>query len=239
MSIEEKLQVLPKMMPRYYTIASSALLSPTKVRIAISLTDFETKSGRQFKGLVSSYYDNIFQNYFKKDSKETITSRIFFKDSLFKLPESSETPLIMVGPGTGVVPFIAFAEERQFISQKDSQTKFGPAELYFGCKNRNDDYIYKDEIAKFKADGLISEVYEAFSREQENKFYVQDIIKDKTSDHIKDLILNQNAHFYICGATQMGRAVEDILKDILGEDNADYLQKMKDESRFAKELWSG
>jgi len=236
LNIEQKLSVLPKMTPRYYTIASSSLFNPTKVRIAISLSEFVSKNGRKFKGLASEYFDEIYKAHFVEKSSEIVTSRIFFKESLFKMPINTETPLIMVGPGTGVVPFIAFSEEREYLRSKDPNTKFGPAQLYFGCRNRNDDYIYKDEIAKFKADGVISEVYEAFSREQENKIYVQDILKNNTSEVVKDLILNQNAYFYICGAMQMGKAVETILTDILGEE---HLQIMKENGRFAKELWSG
>lgn len=236
MTVDDKLKVFAPMMPRYYTIASSAVALPNKVRIAISLTDYETKQGRKFKGLVSEYYQKLYTEHFEGDKTGEVTSRIFFKDSLFKLPESTETPLIMVGPGTGVVPFIAFAEEREHIRQSTPDAKFGVAELYFGCKNRNDDYIYRDEIAKFNSDGVLSKVHTAFSREQEDKFYVQDIIKNQTFDQIKDLIMNQNAYFYICGAMNMGKAVETMLSEMVGED---YFKNMKETNRFAKELWSG
>lgn len=195
-SVDAFLQFVPKMMPRYYTIASSSKLSPDKVRIAISLTDYEGERGKKFTGLTSGYFDRIYKSHFKEESKATVTSRIFFKDSLFKLPESTKTPLIMIGPGTGVVPFIAFSEEREYLKSQDKSCELGQAHLYFGCKNQNDDYIYKKEIADFKKNGTITHLHEAFSREQENKVYVQDLMKEH-KETLKDLILNQNAHIYI------------------------------------------
>lgn len=200
LTAEQKLSVLPKMVPRYYTIASSAAVSPTKVRIAISLTEFDSPSGKKFRGLASEFFDRIFKKCFTSEVPQEVKARIFFHDSLFKLPESPETPIIMVGPGTGVVPFIAFSEEREYLKLHNPDSKFGAAHLYFGCKTRNDDYIFKEEIANFKQSYsgiIITDLYEAFSREQDHKVYVQDIIRDQTRDQIKDLILNQNAHFYL------------------------------------------
>lgn len=89
-------------MPRYYTIASSALVSPTQVRIAISLSTFNTPSEQNRKGLVSLWCQRL-----QKDA--SLETRLFTKDSFFVLQDK---PSLMIGPGTGVVPFIAFAEER-------------------------------------------------------------------------------------------------------------------------------
>lgn len=236
-SDEVLLQMLPKMMPRYYTIASSSKLSPTKVRIAVSLSEFKSKKGREFIGLTSGYLKNIHNKYFREESKESVTSRLFFKDSLFEYPADPKSPIIMVGPGTGVVPFIAFSEERQYLKDKTPDIELGPAELYFGCKDRNHDYIYKEELAKFKEDGLITHIHEAYSREQENKVYVQDLIR-LNKDNIVDLLRNQNAYFFMCGALEMGKSVEKTLEEIFGDDGKEFLTKIKDEKRFAKELWS-
>jgi NADPH-ferrihemoprotein reductase len=230
------LQLIPKMMPRYYTIASSALLSPTKVRIAISLSEYSSPSGKKFTGITSEYLKRVFTQSFQ-NKKEEVKSRIFIKDSLFKYPEDPKTPVVMVGPGTGVVPFIAFAEERQHLKEQTPDIELGEADLYFGCKERTEDYIYRDEIADFKSKGLITNVYEAFSREQENKVYVQDLIKQNQHE-IKDVLMNKNGQFFMCGATAMGHSVETALENIFGEGGKDYLKKMKDEKRFAKELWS-
>lgn len=230
------LQLLPKMMPRYYTIASSSKLSPDKVRIAISLTTYPIEGGSKFVGLTSGYFDRVFHSSFKEESKEEVYSRIFIKDSLFNFPEDPKTPLIMIGPGTGVVPFIAFAEEREYLKKQNPSVELGEAHLYFGCKGKNDDYIYKDELAKFTKEGIISNLYEAFSRDQEKKVYVQDCLR-KNKEKMRDLILNHNAHVYICGAMEMGHDVEKILENEIVQDNTLWKQ-IKDNKRFVKELWS-
>ena len=229
-------QFVPKMMPRYYTIASSSKLSPDKVRIAISLTNYESENGKKFIGLTSDYFDRIFKQHYKEESKESITSRIFFKDSLFRLPESPKTPLIMIGPGTGVVPFIAFAEEREYWKTHNISAELGEAHLYFGCKGQNDDYIYKDEIANFKTNGTITHLYEAFSRDQDKKVYVQDLMKEHW-ETLKDLIINQNAYVYIWGSMSMGHAVEKLLEETIVAD-PDKWKEIKDQKKFAKELWT-
>lgn len=231
------LQLLPKMMPRYYTIASSSKLSPTKVRIAISLEEHQTGKGKDFIGLTSDYLKRIYVDSFKNDSGADVSSRIFIKESLFKYPEDPSTPIVCVGPGTGVVPFIAFSEERQYIKAQNPEVELGDAILYFGCKERAEDYIYLDEITQFKEEGMVNILHEAFSRAQSEKVYVQDLLK-LNSEETRDIIREKNGHVYMCGATNMGRSVEKVLEEVLGEDGADYLKKMKDEKRFAKELWS-
>lgn len=231
------LQLLPKMMPRYYTIASSSKLSPTKVRIAISLSNYKSPKGKEFFGITSEYMNRIFKSGFDTGSSPEVVSRIFIKDSLFKYPEDPATPVVMVGPGTGVVPFIAFAEERQELIAQNPDVELGSANLYFGCKEDNEDYIYKDELIQYREDNRITKVYEAFSRQQEKKVYVQDLIREHF-DEIREAIVDKNGQFFIWGAMEMGKAVEKILEEILGEDGEEYLKQMKNQKRFAKELWS-
>ena len=143
----------------------------------------------------------------------------------------------MIGPGTGVVPFIAFSEERRYLKNQNADVELGPSILYFGFKEREHDYIYKDEISEFKDQGLLTTIHSAFSREQENKVYVQDLLKINSKE-TKELLMNQNAHVYICGAIDMGKSVESVLESIIGENGKDYLTEMKDNKRFAKELWA-
>ena len=183
-------------MPRYYTIASSSKFSPTKVRIAISLSDYKSPKGKRFFGITSEYLHRIYTSGFNTGSTPEINSRIFIKDSLFKYPEDPSTPVVMVGPGTGVVPFIAFAEERQKLMEETPDVELGNGMLYFGCKEDNEDYIYKDEIVQYQEDNRITKVYEAFSRHQEKKVYVQDLIKNNF-DEIREAIVDKNGQFFI------------------------------------------
>ncbi len=225
------------MMPRYYTIASSAKLSPTKVRIAISLSDYNSPKGKRFFGITSEYLHRIFSTGFDTGSKPDAASRIFIKDSLFKYPEDPKTPVVMCGPGTGVVPFIAFAEDRQYLKANDADIELGDATLFFGCKEDNEDYIYKEEISEFLGDNRLSKVHEAFSRQQDKKVYVQDLIREN-AEQVREALMDKNGQFFICGAMEMGKAVEKLLEEIFGDGGEDYLKKMKTDKRFAKELWS-
>jgi len=138
----------------------------------------------------------------------------------------------MVGPGTGIVPFIGFMEERQ-IAQANGQ-ELGEALLYFGCRQKESDYIYRDEMAQMADKQVISSLNIAFSREKdEPKQYVQAVIKGM-KEKVTDLISGQNGYFYICGSTKMGKDVIEVLKEHLG---ADGLKKLEDEKRLIKELW--
>lgn len=94
-------------MPRYYTIASSNLKYPDEVKIAISLTRDVLESGQLKMGLTSKFINDIYESV-KVFEKTRVTNKIFIKDSLFKMPTDPDIPMIMVGPGTGVVPFIGF-----------------------------------------------------------------------------------------------------------------------------------
>lgn len=156
------------MSPRYYTIASSTAKHPDQVYIAISLEWQPKKNGKCVCGWVSRYLDEI-NNTLAESSK--IVSRIFIKDSSFLMPESHKTPIIMVGPGTGIVPFIGFLEERSIA--KENGEELGEALLFFGCREKESDYIYRDEMGAAEDNGVISGLNIAFSRQEgEPKKYV-------------------------------------------------------------------
>lgn len=149
-------------MPRYYTIASSSKMFPDDLKIGVSLTTAELSNGKTKMGLTSKFLDDIFPEM-SKDSYKPVVCRAFVKDSMFDMPAEASTPMFMVGPGTGVVPFIGFMQER---SLSDDVSKLGEAKLYFGCRTRDSDFIYRDEIADRLDNKIISEGNYAFSREQ-------------------------------------------------------------------------
>lgn len=107
-------------------------------------------------------------------SKVRVTNKLFIKDSSFKLPsDQTTTPMIMIGPGTGVAPFIAFMQEREMLRERNPDIKLADAYLFFGCRKSTSDFIYRDDIAKYKGDGTVNEVFIAFSRDNPNtKIYV-------------------------------------------------------------------
>ena len=138
--------------PRYYTIASSSLAYPEDLTIAISLSRFEvtlpdTGAKIMRDGLVSGYLEQIYKKHMAAGGQGEIaeTTRCFVKDSTFSMPATHDVPIIMVGPGTGVVPFIGFMQEREK-TKTDNGTELGAAHLYFGCRQHDNDFIYRDEM---------------------------------------------------------------------------------------------
>lgn len=192
-------------MPRYYTIASSSKMFPDDLKIGVSLTTAVLPSGKTKMGLTSQFLDKIYADF----GAQKVVCRAFVKDSMFDMPAEESTPMIMVGPGTGVVPFIGFMQER---SLSDDISKLGEAKLYFGCRNRSSDFIYRDEIADRVDKKIITEGNFAFSREQgKPKEYVQDLLK-KIPDDLKRILITEKGNFYICGSTKMGNDVVTLLK---------------------------
>ena len=147
------------------------------------------------------------------------------------MPADSTVPIICVGPGTGVVPFIGFLQERQ---RQDKV--LGPCHLYFGCRDRDTDYIYREFLEKMENKKILTQLNTAFSRAADGspKTYVQDFIKNDI-ELIRSLIIDQGAYFYICGATAMGSEVQTLLKEAVGEDT---FKALKDQKRLCIELWT-
>lgn len=151
---------------------------------------------------------------------------------MFALPgDQAKTSLICVGPGTGVVPYIGFLQDREVeIGQGQERA---PAYLFFGCRRKDIDFIYRENLEAWETKGTLSKLNLALSREPgQKKTYVQDAMREQ-KDWIRDQLSN-GAHLYICGSTKMGQDVQALLKEVLGEDGFKALEKQK---RLIKELW--
>merc|ERR1740130_1646238 len=184
--------------------------------------------------------------------------RVFVRPSTFRLPTDLSTPIIMIGPGTGIAPMRALLQDRQYQQQQQLEEKkeedaagFNNYNiLYFGCKNENLDYIYRDELIDFQNDGTLDKLYLAFSRKDPNKKeYVQHLLRQYSKETFQ-LVTEHNAYIYVCGGVKMGHDVTETLKEILIEqsessssssmtqqDAADYLSKLSNDGRFVQELW--
>jgi sulfite reductase (NADPH) flavoprotein alpha-component len=155
----------------------------------------------------------------------------------FKLPEDSSTPVIMVGPGTGVAPFRAFLEERQ------AKGDTGDNWLFFGDQHRASDFLYEDQLTAMQKDGTLTRLDTAFSRDQAEKIYVQ----DRMAEHTAELYawLERGAYFYVCGdATRMAKSVELALQDAIAKGSqctldraAEYIAAMKKEKRYQRDVY--
>jgi sulfite reductase (NADPH) flavoprotein alpha-component len=143
----------------------------------------------------------------------------------------------MVGPGTGVAPFRAFLQERQAIGAR------GKTWLFFGSQREKSDFFYKADFEKFMADGILTRLDTAFSRDQAHKIYVQDRMMGSSGELWK--WLEEGAHFYVCGdARRMAKDVDAALRQIVQEQSGknaaeanEYVEKLKSEKRYKRDVY--
>lgn len=199
LSARDFVGVLRKMPPRLYSIASSLKAHPDEVHLTIAAVRYEA-NGRQHKGVASTYTaDRIAVG-------ETMPVYTHVNKN-FKLPTSGDTPIIMVGPGTGIAPFRAFIEERQ----ADGAT--GKNWLFFGDQHFTYDFLYQTEWQSYLADGVLTRLDTAFSRDQKEKVYVQ----HRMIERGKEIYawMEEGASFYVCGdASRMAHDVNEALISI-------------------------
>jgi cytochrome P450 / NADPH-cytochrome P450 reductase len=216
------LEMLPALRPRYYSISSSPLVEPTHCAITVAVVAEPHRSGEgQFNGVCSNYL---------RPQRTDDVAYAFVKDtkSAFRLPADPATPIIMIGPGTGLAPFRGFLQERSAL--KASGKTVGAAELYFGCRRPDQDFIYADELKAFEAQGLMT-LNVAFSRADGHpKSYVQDLLA-QNAERLWGLI-ERGAVIYVCGdASKMAPAVRQTIVDLITKHAA--IDSTKAEARVA------
>ncbi|PZD97355.1 NADPH--cytochrome reductase [Paenibacillus sambharensis] len=236
MPFERFLELLPPLKPRYYSISSSPRVMEDQASITVGVVKGEAWSGRgEYRGVASNYLA-------ERAAGESVMMFIRTPDSGFQLPEDSETPIIMVGPGTGVAPFRGFLQARAFL--KAEGRPLGPAHLFYGCRN-DDDFLYREELEKYHADGIV-QLHSACSRKEGTpKTYVQDLIRKQLPELIE--LLERGARLYICGdGSRMAPEVEaefvkgyQEAKRATEQEAADWLSKLQLEGRYAKDVWAG
>ena len=251
MSLQTMVGILPPIAPRYYSITSSPLVTKNSLGIALAVVDYLTPSlkvagiehgCRRIGGLASQYLEGLATSWLSSSSSGA-TIPIFLKPNFeFRLPTSLQKPIVLIGPGTGVAPFVGFLQHRQVLSRA-TDVPAGSADLYFGCRHPDHDFLYQNEFETLKEGGTLTRFHTAFSREGANKVYVQDIMK-QNSDVVRDLLLRQDASVYICGdGNHMAKAVQAALQSILEEELGDVaatdcLAQMKKDRRLVLDIWS-
>jgi cytochrome P450 / NADPH-cytochrome P450 reductase len=188
------LDMLPPLRPRYYSISSSPLHDARRCSITVAVVAGEARSGRgAFEGVCSTHLAR---------HAEGSVAQAFVKDthSAFRLPADPSTPIIMIGPGTGLAPFRGFLQERAALRVRGGT--IGPALLFFGCRHPEQDFIYEGELRAF-AEAGVAELVPCFSRVPARpRVYVQDAVRER-QDAIWKLI-ESGAVVYVCGdATRM------------------------------------
>jgi len=241
--LDDLMHIVPFLQPRLYTISSSSSTFPTSVHITVSVTEndvtskvFNKGKPRKFTGVCSGFLRNL---------KPSVSKcGIFVRPSTFRLPPSLGTPIILIGPGTGLAPMRALLQEREFQGKK-TKTSAGRNTLFFGCRRRDEDYIYKDELEAYEKSGTITKLHTAFSREGGNKVYVQHLLaKDENATQIIT-DLDAGGYIYVCGATNMGTDVMEAFvvmfmeKYHIGRPQAvEEIKKLQKKGRYVQELWT-
>jgi sulfite reductase (NADPH) flavoprotein alpha-component len=201
---EAFIEALDPLPPRLYSIASSPKAAPGQVSLTIDAVRY--KIGKRGRVGVAS-------TWFAERAAPGATFKAYVqKAPHFGLPADPATPVIMIGPGTGIAPFRAFLLERMATKAK------GRSWLFFGHQRRDYDFFYEDELSGLRSAGVLTRLSLAWSRDDQQKFYVQDRMREVGRDLWAWLA--EGAHVYVCGAITMGKDVERALVDVIAAHGA-------------------
>jgi sulfite reductase (NADPH) flavoprotein alpha-component len=226
---EEFVGLLTKLQPRLYSVASSLRVFPGCVHLIVDVVQYESR-GRIRKGVCSTFLaeraDKVPVPVYPSSAKH------------FHMPEDPNTPLIMIGPGTGIAPFRAFLQERQ------AQGAKGKNWLFFGAQREKCDYAYRKDWERFTSDGILTRLDCAWSRDQAHKIYVQHKLLENAAD-IWKWIDGEDAQFFVCGdARRMAKDVDAALRKIVQEqggksvDEANaYVEQLKNDKRYKRDVY--
>lgn len=225
------LELPPKQKPRLYSISSSSLLHPQQIQITVGVLQVSTDTGKIRQGLCSNYLAGL---------ESGAMVRINVRTSTFRPPSDPDAIMLMVGPGTGVSPLIAFLQHRQALLQQGQV--LSDACLYFGCRNHND-FLYQEQLQTWLNQGVLSGLEVAFSRQGEQKMYVQNLMQQKSQD-IWKLLSHPQCHYYVCGDAKMADDVFEVLLAIAKTEGnfshfeaVQFFEQMKQQKRFSNDVW--
>ncbi len=228
-TVVEFVKALGKLQPRLYSIASSLRRHPEEVHLTVAVVRY---------ALYRRDYGGVASNFFAERLRAGQRVRVYIQPShSFRLPGDCATPIIMIGPGTGVAPFRAFLQERAANGAR------GENWLIFGNQRRDVDFLYREELESFLRDGILTTLTTAFSRDQPEKVYVQHRLLEYAAEVWK--WLEGGAHIYVCGdAHRMARDVDAALRQICveqggmpGERAAAYVAELARAQRYQRDVY--
>ncbi len=226
---QEFVEMLRRLQPRLYSIASSQEWLPDQIDLTVALTR-TTADGKERNGVASTYLGERVQ---PGDTVDVYVQ----PNKAFRLPEDPDAPILMIGAGTGVAPYRAFLQEREETGAE------GPTWLFFGERRFREDFLYQTEWQRFLDDGVLNRMDVAFSRDGPEKVYVQDRLRTRSAEVYE--WLQEGAHLYVCGdADGMAPGVHRALLDIIqeegdrSEEEAEaYLKGLRDEKRYQRDVY--
>ncbi|AWU44008.1 sulfite reductase [Blattabacterium sp. (Cryptocercus kyebangensis)] len=226
-SLKDLVQIMDPIKPRLYSISSSPKVHHSEIHITVSRHRFQTNNGKIRYGFCSNFL-----------SKLKVGDDLFFyihKNHLFKLPESNNKDIILIGPGTGIAPFRSFLYEREAIGST------GKNWLFFGDQHFYTDFLYQKEIQNWKKNGILHHVSLSFSRDQKEKIYVQNKIWENRKEFFS--WIKNGAYVYVCGKKiSMSIDVENtifrIIKEVGGYSSPEFfVKKMIEDGRYLKDVY--
>ncbi|XP_065485524.1 methionine synthase reductase [Caloenas nicobarica] len=261
-SLNLLIEHLPKLQARSYSVSSSNLYQPGRVCFVFNIVEFPTCPARPVsrKGVCTGWLAELVAPLLhankntlnaKGGSPSTEKISIFARpNNTFHLPADPSVPFMMVGPGTGISPFIGFLQHRQKLREEHRDWEFGETWLFFGCRHRDRDYLFKDELRCFLENGTLTHLKVCFSRDSStaevaSPKYVQEVIRLYAKE-VARVLLQEGGYFYVCGDKKhMADGVSDAVVDILSmEMEVDKLEAMKilamlrEAKRYLQDVWS-
>ncbi|MDX7839382.1 assimilatory sulfite reductase (NADPH) flavoprotein subunit [Aeromonas caviae] len=230
LSADQLIALLRPLTPRLYSIASAQSEVEEEVHLTVGVVRYLQEDGTVRSGGASSYLADRLP--------EDAEVRVFVEhNDNFRLPANPDTPVIMVGPGTGIAPFRAFLQERE------AQGAEGKNWLFFGNPHFTQDFLYQVEWQRYVKSGLLSKISLAFSRDQANKIYVQDRLREAGLELYQ--WLEAGAHFYVCGdANHMAKDVQEALLEVIAEhghksreEAEEYLSELRRAKRYQRDVY--
>ncbi|XP_069695846.1 methionine synthase reductase-like isoform X3 [Periplaneta americana] len=268
--VERILEHLPRLQARPYSIASSPLQKPsgsTQLHIVYSLIELPVLShgGSDIRyGTCTGWLDSLTKPIQTKRCDDILIDEMeklklsnirgemkipiyLRKSSNFKLPEDLSVPLILIGPGTGVAPFIGFLQHRLEEKQRNNEVVIGDIWLFFGCRYKDKDFLYRLELENYFAEGILTRLFLSFSRDKRKGVepkYVQDNIRLHSKEFVHQ-IFEKNSTIYVCGdAKNMGKDVFEVVVSVIEQERAIEEQEarllvseLQSQGRYLQDIW--
>jgi sulfite reductase (NADPH) flavoprotein alpha-component len=226
---QQLFKLLPRLAPRLYSVASSQALRPSQIDLAVRVVKYESH-GRDRQGVCSTHIG-------ERTPKGGTLPIFIHSNQFFRLPADPSVPVIMVGPGTGVAPFRAFLEHKQAGCGR------WPMWLFFGDQRASQDFLYREDLERWQSDGILQRLDTAFSRDQKEKIYVQQRIRENSAQ-LWDW-LERGGYFYVCGdSKRMAPDVEAALLEAVANHSGrgpeyaiEFLADMKKQKRYLRDVY--
>jgi sulfite reductase alpha subunit-like flavoprotein len=302
-ALEGLLSILPGIPPRYYSVSSSPLdkrRDALSLTVAFSIVDYltpslvvngEERGRRRIYGIATRYLEAICTSFLSGGKATNLPPlKIFPKPAAdFRLPPTLATPIVLIGPGTGIAPFMGFLSHRQALVSSQASTEaantivegtwrgdyemeaedvpvgkkdasglvlgadyrshqnIGSVDVFFGCRHADHDWLYKNELIELQKEGIITQQYNAFSRDGERQ-YVQDVMLTNVEcgSRLVDILVNKRGIVYVCGdGNKMAKDVQGAIAELLGnklgggvDAGKAYIEELKSKGRFLLDIWS-